>query len=67
MHFSKFTVSTSFRESAPKGHASTQVPQAVQFASTTLATYPEEASAGIPYFTIASIPAQQHLQQLQIA
>jgi hypothetical protein len=67
MHFFKSTVGTSFMESAPKGHTSTQMAQVVQFASTTLATYPEEASEGMPYFTMASIPAQQYLQQLQIA
>jgi hypothetical protein len=52
---------------ALKAHASSQAAQAVQFASSTLATYPEESIDGAPYFTIASMPPQQHLQQLQIA
>jgi hypothetical protein len=67
MHFSQFTVALPFILIALKAQASSQAPQAVQFASSTLATYPEESMDGAPYFTIASMPPQQHLQQLQIA
>ena len=66
IHFSKFTVAFPFILIALKAQASSQAPQAVQLVSSTLATYPDETIIGTPNFTMASMPAQQHLQQLQI-
>jgi hypothetical protein len=66
MHFSQFTVALPLILIALKAQASSQVPQALQLASSTLATYPDETMDGAPYFTIASMLPQQHLQQLQI-
>jgi len=67
IHFSQVTVALPFILIALKAQASSQAPQALQFASFTLATYPDDTIVGAPYFTIPSMPPQQHLQQLQIA
>jgi hypothetical protein len=67
MHFSQLTRAGPLAAIAPNGQASTQTPQAEQRESSTRATKPDDASIGLLYLTIASMPAQQHLQQLQIA
>lgn len=61
------TVAVPFIRMAPKGHLSSHAPQAVHAVWSTWATYPDDATIGTPYFRMASIPPQQHLQQLQIA
>jgi hypothetical protein len=67
MHFPQSTVDLPFTVIAPNGHASSQSPQAMHAASSTCATYPEDATIGTPCFIIASRPPQQQEQQLQIA
>ena len=66
MHFSQLSVDVLSIDKALKGQASTQVPQDEHRCSSILTTYPEEAIMGLPYLTIASMPPQQHLQQLHM-
>ena len=65
MQASHFTAALPSTWLASNGQQSRQLPQALQRVPSTWATYPDEAITGIPYFNIASIPLQQHLQQLQ--
>jgi hypothetical protein len=67
MHLVQSTDETPLTLIAPKGQTSSQVPQPIHAPSSTCATYPDDATMGTPCFTIASIPPQQHEQQLQIA
>jgi len=66
MQKSHFTTALPFTLTAAKAQVSSHVPHPLQRVSSTCATYPEEATAGIPYRVMASIPPQQHLQQLQM-
>ena len=66
MQASRFTTAVPFIAIAPKGQLCSHTPQAVQAASSTWATYPDDATIGTPCLRMASIPPQQHLQQLQI-
>ena len=67
MQASHSTCATPSMDSAPNGHASTHAPQLVHSSASSRATNPDDAMIGLPYWVIASMPAQQHEQQLQIA